>query len=258
MPISTPDSVLDRYRHDSDHFRHVFHHLIAPAVERAGLVAIPPSARGADLIHAEIIRNLVEAKLVLCDMSLLNANVFFELGVRTALNKPVCVIKDSATPNVPFDASIVNFHTYSPTLDLWSIDSEIDRLSSHVSDSLLRSSGQNPIWKHFGIALEAKIERESPGGDALLKNIAIQIDQIQRSIKSEDFGVTDDDAMQSDLFYAAMGVGLVPKATARCKNYLEIYFEKALDPVERERLKKATLRIDAEIIVVDGGEKSLL
>jgi len=45
------------------------------------------------LIHAEIIRNIENADLVLCDMSCLNPNVFFEFGIRTSLNKPVSVVK---------------------------------------------------------------------------------------------------------------------------------------------------------------------
>ena len=49
---------------------------------------MPPTASGSDLIHAKIIKNLETADLVLCDMSALNPNVFFEFGMRTALNKP--------------------------------------------------------------------------------------------------------------------------------------------------------------------------
>ena len=42
---------------------------------------------GADLIHAQIVKNLQFADVVLCDVSTHNPNVFFELGIRTALNR---------------------------------------------------------------------------------------------------------------------------------------------------------------------------
>lgn len=46
-------------------------------------------------------------------MSILNANVFFEFGIRTALNKPVCILKDNLTKSIPFDASMVNYREYN-------------------------------------------------------------------------------------------------------------------------------------------------
>lgn len=76
MPISTPESLTSTCANDNDHFSHVVDDLFRPAIEKAGLVAIPPIAESADLIYAEIIKNLEQADLVLCDMSTLNPNVF--------------------------------------------------------------------------------------------------------------------------------------------------------------------------------------
>ena len=112
MPVTTPDHFLSAYNNDGAHFHHVLEHLFRPALEQLDFEVISPVAIGADLIHAEIIRNLETADLVLCDMSIVNPNVFFELGVRTALNRPVCLVKDDATERVPFDTGIINFHTY--------------------------------------------------------------------------------------------------------------------------------------------------
>ena len=119
MPITTPDSFVEIYRDGKDHFKHVLECLFIPAVEKAGFEAIPPIAKGSDLIHAEIIKNLETADLVLCDMSCLNPNVFFEFGIRTSLNKPVSVVKDELTVNVPFDTGILNNKEYDSKLDTW-------------------------------------------------------------------------------------------------------------------------------------------
>jgi nucleoside 2-deoxyribosyltransferase len=90
-PITTPEERITLYQNDANHCRHVIEHLLVPAVEKAGFKPLLPIAEGSHLIHAEVIRHLREADLVLCDMSGLNANVFFEVGIRTAQNKPVCL-----------------------------------------------------------------------------------------------------------------------------------------------------------------------
>lgn len=93
MPISTPKLLAETYK-DPDHFSHVLKYLFTPALEMANYEVIPPAAAGADVIHASIIKNLEEADLVLCDISALNPNVFFELGVRTSLDRPVALVRD--------------------------------------------------------------------------------------------------------------------------------------------------------------------
>ena len=116
MPISVPEEAVDTYRDGTAHFTNVLDCLFVPGVEGAGFTAIPPQAEGAEVIQADIIRNLETADLVLCDMSSLNPNVFFEFGIRTSLNKPVCVVKDDLTQRVPFDTGIINHHEYRSSL----------------------------------------------------------------------------------------------------------------------------------------------
>jgi hypothetical protein len=143
MPISTPDFLVPTYANDKDYFQHVLECLFIPAVKKVGLNPIPPIAKGADIIHAGIIQNLEKADIVLCDMSSLNANVFFELGIRTAIGKPVCVVKDEATPTVPFDMTVVNYLTYASALPPWTLDKEVEKLAAHLKSSLDLSAGEN-------------------------------------------------------------------------------------------------------------------
>jgi nucleoside 2-deoxyribosyltransferase len=127
MPISTPEHLVPKYSGDKDHFFHVLEHLFVPAVERNKFNAVRPIAEGSDVIHAEIIKNLEKADLVLCDASSLNANVFYELGIRTALDKPVCIVRDELTPKIPFDTTIINHHVYESSL---TFPSDINSLAS--------------------------------------------------------------------------------------------------------------------------------
>ena len=155
MPITTPDQLFEVYGGDTEHFQNVLNGLFIPAVKEAGMNPIPPLIEGANVIHAAIIKNLMNADLVLCDMSSLNPNVFFEVGVRTALNKPVCLVKDEKTSKVPFDTNILNFHKYMSSPQ-WKVEEERTKLAKHLIKSLESSEESNTMWKYFGLSTSAQ------------------------------------------------------------------------------------------------------
>lgn len=168
MPVSTPKGVIDQYGGDSDHFAHVLDHLFFPAIESVGFAPLAPRAAGSDLIQAGIIKQLEEADLVLCDMSTLNANVFFELGIRTALDRPVCLVRDDKTGGVPFDTGVINHHVYDSSLSAWVLEKEKEALANHLLASLNRSERQNTMWKYFGVTTRAHAATQGVGqGDKL-------------------------------------------------------------------------------------------
>ena len=167
MPISMPTAELSRYGDDRDHFPHVLAHLFRPAVEEAGFELIPPVVTCADLIHAEIIKNLETADLVLCDMTTLNANVFFEAGIRTALDKPIAFVRDTLTPDIPFDAALVNCHTYDAALTPWQLPAEVQGLRQHIQTCGERSGGRSALWKYFGLTVRARSPEPSEDQDKL-------------------------------------------------------------------------------------------
>ncbi len=155
MPLTTPSDMVPSYGGDDQHFLHVLDHLFVPAIQAAEYEPIKPIMRGGDLIHAEIIRNLEEADLVLCDVSGLNANVFFELGIRTALDRPVAMVKDDRTSSYPFDTSMINYHSYRSNLAAWTLPQDIQLLSQHIRESGDRASGRNSLWRYFGLTQRA-------------------------------------------------------------------------------------------------------
>lgn len=168
MPITTPRELLEKYGNDQDHFTHVLDHLFRPALNELEYEVIPPSASGAAVIQADIIRNLETADLVLCDISTLNANVFYELGVRTSLDKPVCIVKDELVARLPFDTSIVVHHTYDYTLVPWKLENEVLALSDHITKAANDSDGRNTLWNYFGLHSRAVSHGdEAEAGDKL-------------------------------------------------------------------------------------------
>lgn len=160
MPITTHEHEATRYGGDADHWGHVMETIFVPAIQMAGFEPVRPQAVGSDMIHGHIVRALESADMVLCDLSGHNPNVFFELGVRTSLNKPVALVKDEHL-GFPFDTGVLNTHSYLSSLNGWDVAQEVQRLSDHIlaSDSTCR--GGNPMWQHFGLTMAA--EKPSSG-----------------------------------------------------------------------------------------------
>lgn len=150
MPITVPAHVAERYGGRPDHFTKVYDALIAPAVRAAGLSPIGPSRSGTENIQAAIINDLQGADLVLADLSALNPNVFLELGIRSALDKPVCLVYDRHD-RLPFDSGTLHTHAYDP-LPTYSLNDEIGKMADHIRATVDKSDGRNELWKFFGSA----------------------------------------------------------------------------------------------------------
>ena len=179
MPITTPSSHIEAYNGDNDHFLHVLEHLFIPAIEAIKYEPIPPIMEGSDNIQAEIIRKLEEADIVLCDMSILNPNVFFELGIRTALDKPISLVRDSLTLNIPFDTVTINHHIYKHELNTWELEEEVASLSKHLSNSVSNSDQRNPLWKYFGLTQRGEYKEGPLSPDDRLDIIMRKLDNLR-------------------------------------------------------------------------------
>ena len=180
MPISVPDEYVSIYSDGQQHFGHVLDHLFTPAIQACGYEVVPPVASGADLIHAEIIRNLEQADIVLCDISCLNPNVFFELGIRTALDRPVVIVKDDHTPRIPFDTGSINTHSYESALTPWSLDAQRPALIRHIQQAIGGADGRNPLWRYFGLTRRADPAEIANPTEAKLDLILSELAELRR------------------------------------------------------------------------------
>jgi hypothetical protein len=180
MPISTPEDRLETYHDRELHFAHVLDHLFSPALKMCKLDIISPVINGSDLIHAEIIKNLEQADLVLCDISCLNPNVFFELGIRTALDRPITIVKDDHTQRIPFDTGSINTYTYDSSLMPWSLETQIPSLAEHIRSSVKGANGRNIMWRYFGLTQRAAPADIADPMDAKLSLILSELTKLNR------------------------------------------------------------------------------
>ena len=98
---------------DGIDFDHVQDDLIEPAMKRLDLVGgtTAPIARAGN-IRADMFELLAKSDLVIADISIHNANVFYELGARHALRDKRTFLIRSRSDEVPFDLRTVRYLEY--------------------------------------------------------------------------------------------------------------------------------------------------
>ena len=176
-PISLSAEGATRYRGDREHWTHVEQLLIEPALKSAGFELVSPAAQGAILIHEHVISSLDEADLVVADFSGLNANVLFEAGVRTAINKPLVIVAEEGTA-LPFDTAGINTYFYNPELNAWDLPQAVDRLSEHISQGATEG---NALWRKFGVQLRAEaLANEGDPTQQVLELISSELQDLRR------------------------------------------------------------------------------
>lgn len=113
-------------------FAEVLSSLFFPAIIKAGLTPRTAKRQGSDLIHRTIVTELLDADLVLCDLTEHNPNVLSELGMRMNADLPVVLTRAKGTGAI-FDVdNLLRVEEYNPNLWKSTVDRDIDSLSAHI------------------------------------------------------------------------------------------------------------------------------
>jgi hypothetical protein len=113
-------------------FDEVLKSLITPSGVSANFSVETANRQGSDIIQSTIINDLLEADLVLADLTDHNPNVLFELGLRMAIDKPVVLIKASGTGRI-FDVdNMLRVYEYNSNLWQSTIEKDLENLTEHI------------------------------------------------------------------------------------------------------------------------------
>lgn len=113
-------------------FQEVLRSLITLAASSAGFTVRTANRQGSDLIQSTILKELVEADLVVADLTEHNPNVLFELGVRIAKEKPVALVKAVGTGRI-FDVdNMLRVYEYQPHLWRTTLEKDLPALAEHL------------------------------------------------------------------------------------------------------------------------------
>lgn len=118
--------------HAEGFFQEVLRSLLTPAASEAGFTVRTANRQGSDLIQSTIIRDLLDADLVIADLTEHNPNVLFELGVRIAKEKPVVLVKASGTGRI-FDVdNLLRVYEYKPHLWRTTVEKDLPSLTEFI------------------------------------------------------------------------------------------------------------------------------
>lgn len=113
-------------------FTEVYASLFVPAIQEAGFEPRTARRQGSDVIHATIVNDLLDADLVLVDLTEHNPNVLFELGIRIAEKKPTVLVKASGT-NPIFDVDhLLRVESYNPNMWPSTVAADVPTLAEHI------------------------------------------------------------------------------------------------------------------------------
>ena len=112
-------------------FKEVLESLLIPSGIAAEFTVETANKQGSDVIQSTIINDLLEADLVIADLTDHNPNVLFELGMRMAIDKPVALIKSKDTGKI-FDVdSMLRVYEYNQNLWKSTIEKDVPALTDH-------------------------------------------------------------------------------------------------------------------------------
>ena len=118
--------------HPEGFFQEVLRSVITPAAMDAGFTVKTANRQGSDLIQSTIVNDLLEADLVVADLTEHNPNVLFELGIRMAQDKPIALIKATGTGRI-FDVdNMLRVHEYHANLWKTTIEKDVPELAEHL------------------------------------------------------------------------------------------------------------------------------
>ena len=145
MPIS------DAENYPSGHFGRVYEYIIKPACSIAEFQPIrADDIMTTNYIALDIIKNILQCEMALCDLSSRNPNVLYELGIRQAFNLPVSLIKDIKTPRI-FDIQGFRDVEYDEALRIDNVEEAIDNIAQTLKNTFESTNEINSLITLLGI-----------------------------------------------------------------------------------------------------------
>jgi hypothetical protein len=186
--------------------------IIKEAVASTGFKArLVSESAEATVIIRSIVQNLYDDEIVVCDVSGMNPNVMFELGMRLAFDKPVVIIKDDAT-RFSFDINTIEHLEYPKSLRYQTIQEFKSKLSEKIKGTLKSSKdldSYRSFLSNFGSFTVANLKDTTLNESEALEKILNKLNKfdtrlidIERSTKSQFLSSNNNDVdeYKTDLF----------------------------------------------------------
>jgi hypothetical protein len=118
--------------HKNGFFSEVLNELIKPAAEAAGFRVTTAHRQGSDVIQSTIVNDLLDADLVVVDLTEHNPNAMLELGMRLHAEKPIALIRAQGTGPI-FDVdNMLRVAEYDPRMWPTTVKSDLQKIEDHI------------------------------------------------------------------------------------------------------------------------------
>lgn len=174
-------------------FESIYTDLIAHALESVGYdVAKADSFADQRNILKDIIRGISRANLVVADVTSLNPNVMYELGIAHALSKPTIMLTQNMD-EIPFDLRSYRIIVYSTRFnEVTHLQEKLQKIAKKHEDGLV--TFENPVSDFAMKIIEAQPTAKSPQQSNQSPEARVGLDEEEPGIL--DFLVEADRAMQ--------------------------------------------------------------
>jgi hypothetical protein len=134
-------------KHPPGFFAEVLRSIITPAAKASQFTVRTANRQGSDLIQSTIINDLMDADLVIADLTEHNPNVLFELGTRMAEDKPVVLIKAEGTGPL-FDVdNMLRVFEYNPNLWQTTVEKDMPDLREFIKGAWENRASEQTYMK---------------------------------------------------------------------------------------------------------------
>ena len=232
-PIGEDDSDT-RKRSDQ-----VLKHIITGAVEQLGYEVIrADKISEPGIITHQILQHIVEAPLVIADLTERNPNVFYELALRHAIRKPlVQLIKKGEL--IPFDVAATRIIQF----DLHNLDSVDAAKVEIIAQVNSLEAGKNDTDNPISVSLDLKMLKESGNPEERsLADIVEAISDLRLAVTSAD------KSFPSSKFYKEFQM-MMEELTSKINRFDPDYRRgrRKLHPMMLEEIMHMNMEIDSNI-----------
>jgi len=154
--------------------------IIKPALE-GYIVERADHDKSPGIVTESIITKILEADLVVADLSGLNPNVMYELAIRHAVSKPVIQILEKGE-NLPFDISSQNTIYFMP--DLAGVREAVGEIQAAEKSVREKADLGNPIKRTVELgALKASNKGEDKVVVQALADVQVELTSMRRELQ---------------------------------------------------------------------------
>ena len=190
-------------------FDKIYNFIIKQAVESINIRCIRcDEIEESGWIHGDMFNQILEADVSIVDITSLNANVFYELGIRHSLAGSVTVLIRKKGTYAPFNIQGLRIIEYDP-LDLASVDKAKHQIVRFIQNGLRYKSVDSPV--HQALENRISIEKHS---ETILETEYLRYQMIEnskyiglvtgdiRDVRQVDVWVNSENSnMQMDRYY---------------------------------------------------------